>query len=191
MKKDLGVLTAVYPMPVLMVATYDKDEQVDVMNAAWGQIVDYDKIMLVIGEGKKTWLNIKESKAFTVALADQEHMAMADYYGLVAGNQDPDKFNRSGYHAIKSTRVQAPIIEEFKVVMECELLQVYSEENLEAIVGKIVNVQAEESILNEEGKIDVTKLNALMFDPFGHGYYTTGEKVGQAFSEGKKYIPES
>ena len=151
MKKDLGVVPAVYPMPVLMVAAYDANEKVNVMNVAWGQICDMDKIILFIGEGKKTWLNIKESKAFTVALADEAHVDVADFFGIASGNKIDDKFERTGYHAVKSDKVHAPIIEEFPVVMECELLEFVDTEHISGIVGKIVNVKAEESVLSENG----------------------------------------
>ena len=184
MKKDLGLVQAVYPMPVLMIAAYDENEKVNVMNAAWGQICDEDKIILFIGEGKKTWLNIKASKAFTVALADREHMDVADFCGSASGNKINDKFERTGYHAVKSDKVNAPIIEEFPVVMECELLEFLDSEYVSGIVGKIVNVKAEESVLSENGKVDPTKLQALIFDQFQHGYYVTGEKVGQAWNAG-------
>ena len=185
MKKDLGVAAAVYPMPVLMVAAYDENEKVNVMNVAWGQIADDDKIILFIGEGKKTWLNILSSKAFTVALADKDHMDAADFFGIASGNRIDDKFERTGYHAVRSDKVNAPIIEEFPVVMECELLEHLKDEYVSAIVGKIVNVKAEEKVLDEKGKVDVTKTNALIFDQFRSGYYVTGEKAGQAWNAGK------
>ena len=184
MKKDLGIVPAVYPMPVLMVAAYDENGKVNVMNAAWGQIADEDKIIIFIGEGKRTWLNIMASKAFTVALADEAHMDVADFFGIATGNRMEDKFERTGYHAVKSDKVNAPIIEEFPVVMECELLEHLKDEYVSAIVGKIVNVKAEENVLDEKGKVDVTKLNALMFDQFRNGYYKTGEKAGQAWNAG-------
>ena len=184
MKKDLGIVPAVYPMPVLMVAAYDENGKVNVMNAAWGQIADEDKIIIFIGEGKRTWLNIMASKAFTVALADEAHMDVADFFGIATGNRMEDKFERTGYHAVKSDKVNAPIIEEFPVVMECELLEHLKDEYVSAIVGKIVNVKAEENVLDEKGKVDDTKLNALMFDQFRNGYYKTGEKAGQAWNAG-------
>ena len=184
MKKDLGLVQAVYPMPVLMVAAYDENEKVNVMNVAWGQICDEDKIILFIGEGKKTWLNIKASKAFTVALADEAHMDVADFFGIASGNKMNDKFERTGYHAVKSDRVNAPIIEEFPVVMECELLEFLHTDHVDGIVGRIVNVKAEESVLDEKGKVDVTKTNALMFDQFRNDYYVTGKKAGTAWNAG-------
>ena len=184
MKKDLGVIPAVYPMPVLMVAAYDENEKVNVMNAAWGQICAGDKIILFIGEGKKTWLNIKESKAFTVALADEAHMDAADFFGIATGNKMSDKFERTGYTAIKSEFVNAPIIDEFPVVMECELAEVVETDSFYCIVGKIVNTAAEEKVLSENGKVDPAKLQALIFDQFQHGYYVSGEQVGKAWNAG-------
>ncbi|MBQ4351804.1 MAG: flavin reductase family protein [Clostridia bacterium] len=184
MKKNLGIVPAVYPMPVLMVAAYDKDEKVNVMNAAWGQICDEDKIILFIGEGKKTWLNIRESRAFTVALADRAHMDAADFFGIASGNKIDDKFERTGYHAEKSERVHAPVIAEFPLTMECELLEFLESEYVSGIVGRIVNVQAEEAVLDEKGRVDPGKLGALMFDQFTNGYYVTGERVGQAWNAG-------
>ena len=184
MRKDLGVKPAVYPMPVLMVATYDENGVVDVMNAAWGMICDSDKITLALTETHKTVKNIKLNKAFTVSLADVKNIEAADFFGIASGNKINDKFERTGYHAVKSDKVHAPIIEEFPVVMECELLETVNTEFVSGIVGKIVNVKAEEAVLNEKGKVDPEKLHALMFDQFQHGYYATGKKVGQAWNAG-------
>ena len=185
MKKDLGVLPAVYPMPVLMIAVYDENGKVNVMNCAWGQICDDDKIILFLAHDRKTLANIKVSKVFTVALADEEHVDVADFFGIASGNRMEDKFERTGYHAVKSDHVNAPVIEEFPVVMECELAEIVDTENVFGIVGNIVNVKADEKVLDEKGKVDVNKLHALMFDQFTHGYYATGERVGQAWNAGK------
>ena len=184
MKKDLGIVQAVYPMPVLMVAAYDENEKVNVMFVAWWLLCDGDKIILFIGEGKKTWLNIKASRAFTVALADEAHMDVADFFGIASGNKISDKFERTGYTAVKSDKVHAPVIEEFPVVMECELLDILDTKYVSGIVGRIVNVKAEEAVLSDNGKVDPAKLHALIFDQFQHGYYVTGEKVGQAWNAG-------
>lgn len=184
MKKNLGVIPAVYPMPVLMVAAYDENGTVNVMNAAWGMICAMDKIALFIDEDHKTTQNLLKSKAFTVALADQAHMDVADFFGIATGNKMEDKFERTGYHAVKSEFVNAPVIEEFPVVMECELAEVVQTESMYAIVGKIINVAAEEAVLSEKDKVDPAKLNALIFDQFQHGYYTSGEQVGKAWNAG-------
>lgn len=187
MKKDLGVVQAVFPMPVLMIATYDENGKVDVMNAAWGQIAAPEKIALFISEGHKTVKNIRKIKAFTVALADKAHVKEADFFGIATGNTMDDKFERTGLHAVKSAHVNAPIIEEFPVVMECELDDII-EGSIHAVIGKIVNVAADEDVLGESGKVDPVKLNAIMFDQFQNGYYITGEKAGQAWSSGKELM---
>jgi len=185
MKKDLGVVPAVFPMPVLMVAAYDKNQKVNVMNAAWGQICDMDKIILFLAEDRKTLANMKESKAFTVSIADEAHMDVADFFGIASGNRVDDKFERTGYHAVKSDKVNAPVIEEFPVTIECELAEIVNTENVFGIVGKIVNVKANEEVLSDNGKIDPAKLHALIFDQFQNGYYSVGKKVGQAWNAGK------
>lgn len=191
MKKDMGVFPAVYPMPVLIVAAYDKGGKVNAMNAAWGMTCDTDKIALFIDAAHKTTKNIMASKAFTVSIADAEHMDVADYFGIATGNKTEDKFERTGYCAVKSKFVNAPVIEEFPVVMECELADVIDNEHMYCIVGKIVNVAAEEKVLDEKNKIDPTLLNALIFDQFKSGYYVTGKQVGKAWNAGKNLINKS
>ena len=191
MKKNLGIVQAVYPMPVLMVAAYDENGKVNVMNAAWGMICNTDRIALFIDEDHKTTQNILKTKAFTVSLADKEHMDVADFFGIATGNKMSDKFERTGYTAVKSEFVNAPIIDEFPVVMECELAEVVENESFYCIVGKIMNTAAEEKVLSENGKVDPAKLQALIFDQFQHGYYVSGEQVGKAWNAGaglmKKY----
>jgi len=188
MRKDLGVVPAVYPMPVLMVAAYDENGVVNVMNAAWGMICGTDKIALFIDDEHKTTQNIRKVKAFSVSIADKDHMDVADFFGIATGNKMADKFKNSGYHAVKSSNVNAPIIEEFPLCMECELAEIVETENIFAVIGKIVNVNADEKVINEKGKVDPVKLNALIFDQFQSGYYVTGEKVGKAWNAGKELM---
>ena len=185
MRKDLGSQPALFPMPVLMVAAYDENGKVDVMNAAWGQICDMDKVALCIDEDHKTTKNIRVSKAFTVSLADVEHMAEADFFGIASGTKMEDKFERTGFHQVKSAHVNAPVIEEFPLAMECELLEIVDTENLHCVVGKIVSISADEKVLDGNGKVDPAKLNTFAFDQFQHGYYKMGEKIGQAWNAGK------
>ena len=174
----------IVPEGVFIIGTYDENGVPNAMNAAWGMICAMDKIALFIDEDHKTTQNLLKTKAFTVALADQAHMDVADFFGIASGNKMEDKFERTGYHAVKSEHVNAPIVEEFPVVMECELAEVVNTENMYAIVGKIVNVAAEEAVLDEKGKVDPVKLNALTFDQFKHGYYVSGEQVGKAWNAG-------
>ena len=182
MRKNFGAKPYLYPMPVLMIASYDENEVVDVMNAAWGCIADMNRVAIYLGADHKSTKNILARGAFTVSMADAEHVVEADYFGVVSANNVPDKFAKSGMHAVKSEFVDAPIIEEFSLTMECKMVS-YDEES-ELMIGEIVNVCADESILDENGKIDVKKLNPITYDPANHGYYTLGEKVGHAFKDG-------
>lgn len=188
MKKNLGVLPAVFPMPVLIVASYDKDGTVQAMNAAWGMTCESDKIALFLDADHATTKAINQSKAFTVSIADKAHMDVADYFGIATGNKMPDKFAKSGYHAEKSQKVNAPIIQEFPVTLECELAEITNTENVHAVIGKIVNVLADEKVLSENGKVDPLKLNALIFDQFQNGYYVATEKAGQAWNAGREIM---
>ena len=176
MKKNPGVVQAVYPMPVLIVAAYDENGKVNAMNAAWGMICNADRIALL--------QNLLKTKAFTVSLADKDHMDVADFFGIATGNKMSDKFERTGYTAVRSQFVNAPVIDEFPLVMECELAEVVETESFYCIVGKIVNTVAEEKVLSENGKVDPSKLQALIFDQFQHGYYVSGEQVGKAWNAG-------
>ena len=188
MRKDLGKQPALFPMPVLMIAAYDENGTVQVMNAAWGMISGMDKIALFIDESHATTKAIRKTEAFTVSIADRDHMDVADYYGIATGNKMQDKFVKSGYHAKKSEHVNAPVIQEFPVAMECELAEIMETENLHAVVGTIMNVSVDEKVLSDNGKIDSMKLNALIFDQFQSGYYVVGEKVGQAWNAGKEIM---
>lgn len=184
MKKNLGVKPYVFPMPVLMIATYGEDGKVDVMNMAWGGICAENMVALNIDENHKTAKNIKAKGAFTLSIADVEHIKEADFFGIASGNSMPDKFERSGLHAVKSDRVDAPVVEEFPVTLECRVAEIQQDKYGFRVVGEIINVLADEKVLDESGKVDPAKLNAFVFDQFQSGYYKIGEKVGQAWSSG-------
>lgn len=188
MKKDLGSFPAVFPMPVLMVATYGEDGKVDVMNVAWGNICTMDKIVLNLAPERKTLKNIRVKNAFTVALADVAHIKEADFLGTASGNVMTDKFERTGLHAVKSSRVDAPVIEEFPLTMECEVAEIRESFGEVKVVGTILNVIADEKVLDEEGKVEAGKLNALMFDQFRNSYYTVGEKIADAWKVGNSLL---
>ena len=187
-KKDLGVKPYLFPMPVLMIATYCEDGSVDVMNMAWGGICDNNKVALNISKTHKTAQNIKERKAFTISIADVEHLAESDFFGTASANRMSDKFERSGMHAIKSSRVDAPIIEEYPITLECVVTKIQNEDNEFRVVGEIINVLADEKVLDKSGKIDPSKLNAFVFDQFQNGYYKIGEKLGDAWKSGQKFM---
>lgn len=175
-------------MPVLMVATYGEDGKVDVMNVAWGGICGMDKIALNLAKERKTLKNINAKKAFTVALADEAHVKEADFLGTASGNTMSDKFERTGLHAVKSSKVDAPVIEEFPLTMECRLEEVRECFGEMRVVGTIVNVLADEKVLDEQNKIDASKLNALMFDQFRNTYYTAGKEIAKAWRVGAELM---
>lgn len=184
MKKDLGVQPALFPMPVLMIATYDENGKVDVMNMAWGGICAENMVSLNISAGHKTSLNIKKTGAFTLSVADAAHIEAADFFGIASGNKMEDKFERSGLTAVKSEKVNAPIVQEFPLTLECRVVEDKEEVYGHHVIGEILGVLADEKVLDEKGKVDPVKLGALVFDQFQNGYYTIGEKVGQAWHTG-------
>ena len=184
MKKELGVKPYVFPMPVLMIATYGADGKVDVMNMAWGGVCAENMVALNIDEDHKTSENIKARGAFTLSVADIPHIEAADFFGIASGNRMEDKFERSGLHAAKSGKVDAPVVEEFPLTLECKVVECQHTAYGFRVLGEIVGVLAEENVLDEKGRVDPTRLNAFVFDQFQAGYYAIGEKVGQAWKTG-------
>ena len=184
MKMDLGVKPYTFPMPVLMIATYGEDGTVDVMNMAWGGVCAENMVALNIDEDHKTSRNIKARGAFTLSIADVPHIEAADFFGIATGNKMPDKFARSGLHAVRSEKVDAPVVEEFPLTLECKVVECQHTVYGFRVLGEIVGTLADESVLDERGKVDPTKLSAFVFDQFQSGYYAIGEKVGQAWHTG-------
>lgn len=184
MRKNFGARPITYPQPVLIIATYGEDGTPNAMDAAWGGISDEKEISICISAEHKTTKNVLASGAFTVSMADRKHMVECDYLGIVSANDVPDKFEKAGFHATKSEFVNAPLIDELPMAVECKLIS-YDEKSCR-LVGEIVNVCADERVLNTQGKIDPTKLCPITFDPMNSAYLVVGEKVGNAFRDGKK-----
>ena len=184
MRKNFGTKSWLYPMPVLIIGTYDEAGTPDAMNAAWGMISDTDKVTICLDASHKTVKNILVKKDFTVSMADAKNVIAADYVGIVSGNDVPDKVSKTGWHVTKSEFVDAPIFEELPMTLECKMLS-YDEE-AELMTGEIVNICVDESILGEDGKIDLTKFQPITYDPVHHDYLTLGAKVGNAFKDGKQ-----
>ncbi len=184
MRKNLKAKAYLYPMPVLIVGTYDENGVPDAMNAAWGTVCDTAQVALVLSTSHKTVKNLLKTQAFTVAIADEKNVLPADYVGVVSANNVHDKLTKTGWHITKSQFVNAPIIEELPLVLECKLVS-YDHET-EICIGEVVNVSADEGILDEKGKIDLTKFSPICYDCDTHGYYKLGDRVGQAFSDGLK-----
>ena len=182
MRKNFGAKPYTYPQPVLIIASYDENGTPDAMNAAWGGISDDTQISMCLSAGHKTVKNILKRKAFTVSMADAAHVAACDYVGIVSANDVPDKLEKAGFHTTRSEFVDAPLIDELPMTLECRLVS-YDEESCR-MVGEIVNVSAEESVLDENGKIDPQKLQPITFDPVNNAYLKLGEQVGNAFRDG-------
>lgn len=189
MRKNFGAKTFLYPMPVLIIGSYDENGNPDAMNAAWGGIYSTNQIGICLGSDHKTVKNILANGAFTVSMADASHVVAADYVGLESANCVPDKFARAGFHAVKSSFVNAPIIEELPMTIECKLVSYDTDSDF--MIGDIVNISAEDAILGADGKISLDKFRPITYDSVHHGYYTLGEKVGNAFSDGKILFREN
>lgn len=181
MRKNFGTKSWFYPLPVLVIGTYCEDGTPDAMNAAWGGLYDADKVVLCLSAGHKTTKNILARGAFTVSFADAAHVVPADFVGLVSANREPRKFQKSGFHAVKSAFVDAPLLEELPVALECRFVKQTEDGN---IIGKIVNVSVDERVLGADGGIDFEKFQPIAFEPARSGYHVLGRRVGSAFSDG-------
>ena len=185
MRTKLNITEGIFPMPVLMIATYNEDGSVNVMNAAWGTMQERNMVALNLTESHKTVKNIKARGAFTVSIADAAHVTEADFFGMASGNKVADKLAKSGLTASKAEMVDAPVINEFPLCLECEFVEYQDNEYGCGVIGKVVNVTADERVM-VNGKPDMSLVNAIAFDPYTHGYYRVSERVGEAFKDGLK-----
>jgi len=185
MRTKLKITEGIFPMPVLLIATYNDDGSVNVMNAAWGTMQERNIVALNLTETHKTVQNIKKRKAFTVSIADAAHVVEADYFGIASGNDVADKLARSGLTATKAESVDAPVINEFPLCLECEFIEYQDNKYGCGVIGKVVNVTADDRVM-VNGKPDMSLVSAIAFDPYTHGYYKVAERVGEAFKDGLK-----
>lgn len=183
MRKNFGAKPLCFPQPVFIIGTYDENGNPNAMNAAWGGISDHTEVSLCISAGHKTTANILQRKAFTLSMATAAQVAQCDYVGLVSGNTHDEKMERTGWQAEKGEFVDAPIFDKLPLAMECRLKSYDKETG--RLVAEIVNVSADESVLNEAGKPDAALLRPICFDPFNNLYHVLGEVAGKAFSEGR------
>ena len=183
MKKQIRTTEAIFPMPVLLISTFNEDGSVNVMNAAWGTMLDRDKVALNLTETHTTVKNIKARGGFVVHIADAKHVVEADWFGVVHGGKEPDKFKKSGLTCEKSDLVDAPVINELPVALECAFMEYQSGETGMGVIGRVLRTSVEESCL-QDGKVNVDSLEAIAFDPYTHGYYKVGGRVGNAFKDG-------
>ncbi len=181
-RKNFGPQPMLYPQPVLIIGTYDEDGRPNAMNAAWGGVCGSDEVMIDLSSHKTTE-NIAVTKAFTVSPADVEHLTACDYVGLVSANKEPDKMKKAGFTVTKSEFVNAPVINELPVTLECELKEIVDGGKY---IGKIKNVSVDPRVLGEDGKVDLSKFHPIIFDGVSAGYYVFGQRAGNAFRDGEK-----
>jgi len=181
MRKNFGAKPWTYPQPVFIIGSYDENGRPNAMNAAWGGISCDTELCMCIGENHKSTANILATKAFTVSMATAAQVVACDYVGVESGMNAADKMEKSGFHTHRAEFVNAPVIDELPMTLECRLIS-YDPETCH-MFGEIVNVSADENILTD-GKIDIAKLQPITFDPVGHGYHVIGERVGNAFQDG-------
>ena len=177
---NYGAKPIMLPQPVLIIATYDENGVPDAMNAAWGITTDFQEITISLGEHKTTD-NLAVRKAFTVSMATEDQVIACDYVGIESARKVPNKFEKAGFHATKSEFVDAPLIDELPMALECRVKSF--EDGI--LIGEIVNVSADEGVVTD-GKIDLKKLRPIAFDPCNNVYVALGEKVGNAFADGAK-----
>ena len=183
MKQTIKTTEAIFPMPVLLISTFNEDGTVDVMNAAWGTMLSRDMVALNLSESHKTVQNIKARKGFVVHIADAKHVVEADWFGMVSGGKDPEKFKKSGMTYEKSALTDAPIINELPVALECAFVEYQGGETGIGVIGKVLRTSVDSSCM-KDGAVDVDALEAIAFDPYTHGYYKVGGRVGDAFKDG-------
>ncbi len=182
MRKDLGAKPYLFPQPVMIIGTYDEEGNANAMNAAWGGIVGNKEIMVDLSNHKTTD-NIQKTKAFTVSVADVAHLTACDYVGIVSANKEPDKMKKAGFTTTKSKYVNAPVINELPLTLECELIKVIDDSKY---LAEIKNVSVDEAILGSDGEVSLEKFAPITFDTAHYGYYRLGERVGTAFKDGEQ-----
>ena len=184
--KSFGQKAWVLPQPVLIIGTYNNDGTPNAMNAAWGGQWDSKEIMICMGSHATTE-NLTRCEEFTVAFATKNTMVASDFVGIVSAKNDPDKIKKTGWTTIKSDNVNAPVFTDFPMTLECRIVRKIDEtEDGYNIVAEIVNILVDENYLAKDGKPDVEKMQLITYDPVHHGYLIMGERVGNAFSDGKK-----
>jgi len=187
MKKSIGAKTIIYPTPVLVVGTYDRAGKPNVMTAAWAGICCSSPPCVAVSLRKATYSygNIVERKAFTINIPSETYVKEIDYFGIVSG-KNKDKFSATGLTPVKSDLVDAPYVKEFPFALECRLLHTIEIGLHTQFIGEIVDIKADESVLGENGTLDIEKIKPILFSPESRTYYRVGQYIGKAFSIGKE-----
>lgn len=186
--KELKPRPYLFPMPTYMIGTYNEDGSVDEMMMAWGGISGEDLVALNLDPEHKTVENIKRTKSFTVAVPSIDTVKESDYFGIASANKVEDKFEKTGLHQVKSNYVDAPIVLEYPVTLECELVQIQDNDLEFRVLGRILNITVKDDVLDDKGKIDIEKVKPFVFDQSNYGYYALGEKIGKAWNSGLEFV---
>lgn len=186
MKKSIGAKTIIYPTPVLIVGSYDRSGEPNVMAAAWGGISCSDPPCVSISLRKATYThgNIIQQEAFTISIPSEKHVEEADYFGIVSG-RDENKFSNTGLTAVKSQLVYAPYVDEFPLILECKLVNTLELGLHTQFTGEILDVKVDQDFIDVQGNPDINKIKPILYDPAGMDYYGIGEFLGNAFSIGR------
>ncbi len=187
MKKSIGAKPIIYPMPVLVIGTYNQKGEPNAMTVAWAAICSSTppSIMISMGKNKCTYENIQAKKAFTINIPSQKYIKETDYFGITSGN-DTNKFEDTGLTPVNSDVVDAPYLKEFPLILECKLMDQLEIGSAVQIIGEIIDTKADESVLNEEGQPDVEKIQPMLYAPVLRRYYELGDYLGNAYSVGKE-----
>jgi len=190
LKKSIGPQTVLYPAPVLIVGTYDKEGKPNAMTAAWGGICCSKPPCVTVSLRKATYTygNILEQKAYTLNIPSEKHVKEADYFGMVSG-KSVDKFSETGLTPVRSELVEAPYVEDFPIILECRLLHTFEIGLHTQFIGEIMDVKADGDLLREDGVPDIEKVKPIVFAPGAHSYFGTGDFLGNAFSIGNEIKP--
>lgn len=184
MRKSFKPESIVFPEPVLVLGTYDKDNNPNAMTAAWGGIYDTNQIYICLSSNHKTSENIRERHEFSVSFATKETVVIADYFGIKSG-YDENKIDKANVIVMRCENVNAPIFKEFPVSLECRTVSIKDDGTTMYVIADIVSISACEEVLDESGRIDISKVNPICYDASRHGYYVVGDMVGSAFKDGK------
>ena len=189
MKKSLGAETLAVPTPVWLVGSYDKDGDPNIVTVAWGGICCSDPPMVTISlrKSRYSYDAIVERKAFTVNVPSEAFLCAADYAGLASG-RNADKFSVAGLTPTRSDLVDAPFVAEFPLVLECRLVQTVELGVHTQFIGEILDVKAEEGVLNGQGQLDAALVLPVIYSPATREYYGLGAVIGKGFDIGRKLL---
>lgn len=188
MKKNTGARLGVYPTPVVVVGTYDKDGKANIATLAWVGVCcsEPPSVQISLRQNRHTYAAIVERGAFSVNVPSAKYLVETDYAGIASG-RDFDKFAATGLTPVRGEVLDVPLVEEFPISMECRLTHTLELGSHDLFVGKIVACWADSEVLLEAGRIDCKKLDPLLFMLNGE-YFGIGGYLAASHSSGRRLI---